>query len=161
MDKKLIAIIVVIIAVVACVAVFASGFLSLGNEEVINETYNFNKFTLDLPQNATMSNSSNTTMGVYFNTYIVSWTYKNGTSESMNVTYVEGDNATNQQYVKLWTSLGAIDGGTYGDWVIIIVPKNTTHNWYTLAKYDDGVRYELRGHNLGVLKKAADTFKKV
>ena len=149
-------------------AASAGWFDWFDDSKVENETYSFNNFTLDLPQNASMYNRSADIYGYYMITYYVSWgAVRDGNNGSIDVSYASGENMVSSldEYVQNWIDNGAKSEGMYGEWAIINVngvPYSSggdSFTGYRLANFQNGSLYILGGDNLTFLKNVADTFK--
>lgn len=161
--KKMVIILVIALAVVSCLNVASAGFLDFlgGNSAPANKTVEFDKFTLDLPADTKIVNSTKKISDLTINSFNVT----SNSSDLKEVDVLTGSSVVNsaEDYVRVVVqNQDYKTNETYGNWTITDLskaPNNVTHYKYMLTYHDGSKIISLESDNLNTLKKVADTFK--
>ena len=170
--KKILAITIVVLALFGCMSAASAGWFDFFGGGPANETYNFTVFSIQLPENASISNYTTDYDGTYqVKTYSVSFgTEQDNNKGSITILLMNGSNLVTSidEFVSNWEDIGGVSEGKYGDWSIINVDKvkisdnsNSTYDGYVLARHNGDNIVSIRGENLTMLKKIADTYKPI
>ncbi len=148
---------IIVLAVFFCMSAASAGLFDFGGDK-LSQTYKFDGFTLNLPQNAEVVPTNHThqsSKGVYNG---VEYEIK---SDSQNFTVSvdkgEGIGENITEYISIWEEDGATNEGSYGDWSIMKLANGK----YRLAKFEGSTVITISGNNLDFLKNVTDTYKKI
>ena len=172
--KKILALTIVVLALFSCMSVASAGWFDFFGPS--NSTYTFDGFTLDLPENANITDYTDNGDGYIKKDFDVEWaddSSETGTTY-ITVSTVTGDSVvtTVDEYVSNWIAEGATSEGEYNGWAIINingVPMdfgddfdfNITYSGYILAKHTGSKLIMIEGQDLSQLKAIVDTYKEV
>ena len=134
----------------------------------LSETYEFEGFTLDLPANCDITNSTTTEEeGYKVNTYFITW---ENSTDMIVVDVMKGYKlvSSEDEYVANMMNMypGAKKTGTYGDWTVIDstnVKDNgeTVDRGYVLVHHAGDNMIAVSGDNLELIKNVTDTYKQL
>lgn len=172
--KKILALAIVVLALFSCMSVASAGWFDFFGPS--NSTYTFDGFTLDLPENANITDYTDNGDGYIKKDFDVEWADENSETGTTYITVstVTGDSVvtTVDEYVSNWIAEGATSEGEYNGWAIINingVPMdfgddfdfNITYSGYILAKHTGSKLIMIEGQDLTQLKAIVDTYKEV
>lgn len=177
--KKFLAITVIVFTVFCCLSVSSAGLFDfLGGGEVKNATFTFDGFTLDLPENANITNNTTTNNSITSNEFEIKWT-NGGNENNTTKIYIDTSVGSNlvptvDEYVNNCVKDGAKSEGKYGNWSIINIngvknkafesldiELNITYSGYIFAQMKDSKLITIEGQDLDELKHIVDTYKEV
>lgn len=174
--KKILALTVIVLALFSCMSVASAGLFDflMGPSQPANQTYQFDGFTLQIPENANVTVNKTVEAGYNQTNYDMNWTTgdnKNVTTVSVSVARGSLIVTTAEEFVYNWVSSGAKSLGNYSDWAVIDINGvpikifqdlglNFTYSGYMLAKHTGSDLIVISGDDLALLKNIADTYKK-
>ena len=172
--KKILALTIVVLALFGCMSAASAGLFDWFNSGPANQTYTFDGFTLDLPENANITNNTYNNDGTTRKVSSIELDNSSGGSDYVKVSVATGPQLVTSvdEYVSNWVSEGATPEGKYGDWSIININGvkmdfgsnynfNLTYSGYILAKHTGSKLIFIQGDNLAQLKSIVDTYKEV
>ena len=113
--KKILALAIVVLAVFSCMSVVSAGWFDFLGGGTNNATFTFDGFTLDLPENANITNETTVEDNYEQILYEINWT----DDGSKDTTYISVCSANGSdlvdsvdEYVSNWVSEGAKSEGT-------------------------------------------------
>ena len=164
--KKILGLTILLLALFSCMSIASAGWFDFFDDgQVENETYKFDGFSVDLPKDARIYNTTAQEDDYYRISYYVNWgNTDDGNNGSIEIDFATGNIVkSTEELVSKVISLGAKSEGYYGDWAILNMDgvrysENGVLSGYMLTKVQDGKVYSLKGENLTQLKNIADTF---
>ena len=170
--KKILVITIVVLALFGCMSASSAGLFDWFKSAPVNETYNFTTCSLQLPENASLTNYSRVYGGTYQETvYTASFgTVEDNNKGSITVVIMNGSSLvrTIDDFISNWQRDGGVYEGKYGDWSIINVnnatksdTSNSTYNGYLVARHNGDHVVAIYCTNLTMLKNIVDTYKPI
>ncbi len=164
--KKIVIILLVTLTVFSCLNVASAGFFDFlsgdtTNSTSVNKTVEFDNFTLDLPVDTEVINSTIEKTGLTVNSFNVT----SNSSDLKQVDVLTGSAVVNsaEDYIRIVAQNATnITNQTYGNWSIgdlSKLPDKGPYYDYMLVYHDGSKLVSLQSDNLDALKQIADTFK--
>ena len=166
--KKVLAISIVLIAIFSSLSVASAGWFDFitGPQEVANQTYKFDEgFTLDIPENANVTNFTLGDSDYLVNSYYIDWETANGTNQSVMVVVMSGNQLVDSvdEYIANTAEKGGVSEGTHGQWAIINMANYQNNgvmgSGYRVAFHTGDYLISLEGDDLALLESIADSYK--
>ena len=163
--KKILALTVIGLALFGCMSAASAGMFDfLGGEKT--QTYTFDGFTLDIPEDANVHYKNESDRTADINIY----TIDNKGGDDFLVTSASGEVASSMsKYTSMMENAGAVDEGTHGDWTIFNIKKAdlnvgrsmNAESDYMMVNLTHKKIITLQGDDLDALKKMSDTYKEI
>lgn len=165
--KKILAVTILALALFCCMSVASAGLFDFfGGGEIKNQTYTFDGFTLELPENATISNHTIKESGMVSKIYTISFkTEKDGNTSNLIMEVTTGNIAKSKDaFVNNLVSNGAVLIENHGNWSLLDVnglPRSNGGNYsgYSITTHTGDALILIRSSDVGLLKRVVDTYK--